>query len=55
MFTPEQRFEVAKLVAHIKEHKGGSLDGWARLRVAKLDEAPPDLDEYSESPSSGQL
>lgn len=55
MFTPEQRVEVLKLVVHIREHKGGSLAGWATLRVAKLDVAPPDLDEDSESPSSGQL
>lgn len=55
MFTAEQRLEVLKLVRYIMEHKGGSLQGWATLRVSKLDVAPPDLDEYSESPSSGQL
>lgn len=55
MFTPEQRVEIAKLLVYIREHKGGSLQGWATLRVSKLDVAPPDLDEFSESPSSGQL
>lgn len=38
--TSEQRMILARLVRYIMEHKGGSLQGWATLRVSKLDVAP---------------